>query len=85
MVTAKLKIWSPPARGAWIEMPPVSRMFCQKVSPPARGAWIEIDEVEGEEYYGYESPPARGAWIEIISTRAEYLTLIVAPRTGGVD
>ena len=34
---------SPPARGAWIEIPPP--ILAQRevfVSPPARGAWIEI-------------------------------------------
>ena len=36
-------IWSPPSRGAWIEiivLPP--SLYPLLPSPPSRGAWIEI-------------------------------------------
>ena len=57
---------SPPARGAWIEMPmrdiaSVSRY----ASLPARGAWIEITMSKPNEHW-LTSLPARGAWIEIM-------------------
>ena len=37
--------WSPPSRGAWIEM--LGRSFSSRRmlwSPPSRGAWIEMSE-----------------------------------------
>ena len=34
--------WSPPSRGAWIEIPEQIRHLCMFGSPPSRGAWIEI-------------------------------------------
>ena len=33
---------SPPARGAWIEIPILESLGDVEWSPPARGAWIEI-------------------------------------------
>ena len=35
-----------PSRGAWIEMPCSSTVFCGIRSLPSRGAWIEITKTE---------------------------------------
>ena len=57
---------SPPARGAWIEMPAYEDTQVEaRKSPPARGAWIEMSVGNDEYVRGIMSPPARGAWIEI--------------------
>ncbi len=37
-----LFVWSPPSRGAWIEINRLLPLFWVMWSPPSRGAWIEI-------------------------------------------
>ena len=76
---------SPPARGAWIEIPPSVALVMASKSPPARGAWIEMLHLSGVELAALESPPARGAWIEISQCPRLLSGKNVAPRTGGVD
>ena len=57
--------WSPPSRGAWIEIPTAAcRGGRRSGSPPSRGAWIEIPR-GGACASTQPSPPSRGAWIEI--------------------
>ena len=75
---------SPPARGAWIEIP-VGRTCRHPIkSPPARGAWIEIvSAMSGTSCAA--SPPARGAWIEMWLSPPPTMVNVVAPRTGSVD
>ena len=34
--------WSPPSRGAWIEIVIFQTNHTNMPSPPSRGAWIEI-------------------------------------------
>ena len=34
--------WSPPSRGAWIEITGIPLLRIAVTSPPSRGAWIEI-------------------------------------------
>ena len=59
---------SPPARGAWIEMPtPYTGVSMAERSPPARGAWIEMPTPYTGVSMAERSPPARGAWIEIFA------------------
>ena len=42
--------WSPPARGAWIEMRfLVPLPHRREASPPARGAWIEMHHLRRKE------------------------------------
>ena len=80
----KTPAWSPPSRGAWIEIlfPPAGR--CVRQSPPSRGAWIEMLKVLPC-VPALGSPPSRGAWIEIpLDTEDEYRPS-VAPLAGGVD
>ena len=38
----KATIVSPPAKGAWIEIPSFCDSSLMPKSPPAKGAWIEI-------------------------------------------
>ena len=50
--------WSPPARGAWIEIAAVRKRLTEYRSPPARGAWIEI-MMEGYSIYRMLSDRAK--------------------------
>ena len=75
---------SPPARGAWIEIPNFVIFYGRVPSPPARGAWIEIPR-QRPAYTRPASPPARGAWIEIVDEKHTAQGHFVAPREGGVD
>ena len=43
-VAFKIKVKSPPARGAWIEIGTNRRSGWPRRSPPARGAWIKITD-----------------------------------------
>ena len=53
-----------PSRGAWIEIPTMSRSFPGMMSLPSRGAWIEIRHTIPRQFRS-KSLPSRGAWIEI--------------------
>ena len=51
--------WSPPSRGAWIEMGKDCEVERWKESPPSRGAWIEIP-LRGMAGYGGDVAPLAG-------------------------
>ena len=62
---AKWRSWSPPSRGAWIEIVYDTEQMARLIeSPPSRGAWIEILTQPCPMLPGL-SPPSRGAWIEM--------------------
>ena len=61
---------SHPARGAWIEIPPIRSGSWRNGSHPARGAWIEMWRAPRNGQDCDQSHPARGAWIEIYRTAA---------------
>ena len=78
-------MWSPPSRGAWIEIlyDPIGHL--QEESPPSRGAWIEIP-VLSSLFLAFSSPPSRGAWIEMPDAFQCWRSRSrVAPLAGGVD
>ena len=80
-----LAVKSPPARGAWIEMPPEDEGELMKMSPPARGAWIEISR-RSSDYACYACrPPHGGRGLKCSCQKAVSVPRRVAPRTGGVD
>ena len=74
---------SPPARGAWIEIPTALFLQALLVSRPPHGG-------RGLKYTGYtpvkiddKSPPARGAWIEIGEKDDERTDIQGRPPHGG--
>ena len=51
---------SPPSRGAWIEIVPMTSTGYVRRSPPSRGAWIEIRKFKGLEKTESRRPPRGG-------------------------
>ena len=73
LTTPSMLAWSPPSRGAWIEIFPMMRAQIDRESPPSRGAWIEIASLANPPSPTVASPPSRGAWIEMSLTRRRSL------------
>ena len=77
--------WSPPSRGAWIEIPTSCRNTpAQSGRPPRGGRGLKFPA----SYYNLSpqlSPPSRGAWIEIFRGYKTPPKPKVAPLAGGVD
>ena len=57
---AMRRIWSPPSRGAWIEIMMVIHSAGINGSPPSRGAWIEMFERPARYKCGGGRPLAGG-------------------------
>ena len=80
-----VRVLSPPARGALVEIKDVMKCLgLKRTLPPARGALVEIPMEDYELEYK-KSPPARGALVEMSIGLNQIRGLSVAPRKGGVD
>ena len=81
-----MRVWSHPARGAWIEIPSFYySTFYLLLSHPARGAWIEIIEKAAVEDVGAGRTPHGVRGLKFPVPAARPAALHVAPRTGCVD
>ena len=77
------RVKSPPARGAWIEMPYRSADFSSiPCRPPHGGRGLKCSG-RGGIFQRRMSPPARGAWIEISRSLCEPASPASRPPHGG--
>ena len=73
---------SPPARGAWIEIPKAYTSFIKVRRRPPHGGRGLKSSMPLTKFANSVSPPARGAWIEI-PPFAPFSDLIASPPARG--